>query len=76
MSFLASVTDEKTGEGAAETGSGSGQMKALEETLSGIITHSFWKQGTATVFDIWISNIEAGSYLHIMPEKALAKVKK
>ena len=52
MSFLASVTDEKTGEGAAETGSGSGQMKALEETLSGIITHSFWKQGTATVFDI------------------------
>ena len=40
---------------------------------SDISAHSFWKQGTTAVVDILIVNLDAGSYLCMTPEKALAK---
>ena len=47
-----------------------------EESRSDISTHSLWKRGTTVMFDIKIANLDTGSYLCIMPEKALAKAEK
>ena len=41
-----------------------------------IIPHGFGKQGTTAMFDIRIVNLDAGSYLCMTPEKALAKAEK
>ena len=38
--------------------------------------HGFWKRGTTAMFNIRIVNLDAGSYLSITPEKALAKAEK
>ena len=35
--------------------------------------HIFWKWGTTAMLDIRIVNLDAGSYLHMTPERALAK---
>ena len=35
--------------------------------------HGFWKQGTTTIFDIQVVDLNAGSYLHMTPEKAIGK---
>ena len=41
-----------------------------------ISAHGFWKQRTTTMFGIRIVNLYAGSYLHMMPAKALAEAEK
>ena len=41
-----------------------------------VSAHIFWKRGTTTMFDIRIVNLDAGSYLRMTPEKALAKTEK
>ena len=46
------------------------------ESRTDISTHGFCKQGTTAIFDIRIVNLDAGSYLCMTPEKALAKVEK
>ena len=53
-----------------------GQIQVPEESRSDVSAHSFWKRGTTAIFDIRIVNLNAGSYLRIMPEKALVKAEK
>ena len=43
---------------------------------SEVSAYGFWKQGNTEMFDIRIFNIDAGSYLRMAPEKALAKAEK
>ena len=44
--------------------------------MAEVSPYGFWKRGTTAMFDIRIVNLDAGSYLHMTPEKALAKVEK
>ena len=44
--------------------------------MADVSAHGFWKRGTTAMFDIIIVNLDAGSYLHMTPEKALAKAEK
>ena len=53
-----------------------GQLVVSAESRADISTHGFWKQGNTTMFDIKIVNLNTGSYLHMTPEKALAKAEK
>ena len=53
-----------------------GGTRALKDTRDDVGAHGFWKQGTTYLFDIIIVNLDAGSYLPITPEKALAKLEK
>ena len=46
------------------------------ELQDSVSAHSFWNQGTTTMFDAWIFNLESDSYLSTMPEKALENVEK
>ena len=39
-------------------------------------TNGLWKRGKTAMFDIIIFNLNAGSYLRMTPEKALAKAEK
>ena len=41
--------------------------------MADVSAHGFWKQGTTAMFGIRIFNLDAGSYLRMTPEKALAK---
>ena len=43
---------------------------------SDVIAHGFWKRGTTVIFDIRIVNLDAGYYLCMTPEKALANAEK
>ena len=43
---------ERNGKEESETGAGSGQMTAPEETRSDISAYDFWKRITSSVFDI------------------------
>ena len=40
-----------------------GQVVVPEVLRADVIAHGFWKQGTNTMFDIRIVNLDAGSYL-------------
>ena len=53
-----------------------GQVVIPAESGADVSTHSFWKWGTTAMFDIRIVNLDAGSYLCMTPEKALAKSEK
>ena len=53
-----------------------GQVVVLEELRADISAHGFWKRGATAMFDIIIANLDAGSYLHMTPEKALTKADK
>ena len=53
-----------------------GKVVVPAESRADVHTHGFWKRGTTAMFDIQIVNLDAGSYLHMTPEKALAKVEK
>ena len=53
-----------------------GQIVVPAESRTDVSAHGFWKRGTTTMFDIIIVNLDAGSYLRMTPEKALAKTKK
>ena len=52
------------------------QVVVPAESRADVSAHGFWKQGTTTMFDIRIVNLDAGSYLRMTPEKALAKAEK
>ena len=53
-----------------------GQVVVHTESRAEVSAHGFWKRGTTAMFDIRIFNLDAGSYLHMTPEKALAKEEK
>ena len=53
-----------------------GQVVVPEVSRADVSAHGFWKRGTNTMFDIRIVNLDAGSYLRMTPEKALAKEEK
>ena len=56
-----------------------GQLRKVvvpAESRADVSAHGFWKRGTTTMFDIRIVNLDAGSYLRMTPEKALAKAEK
>ena len=50
-----------------------GQVLVPAESRADVSAHGFWKGGTTVMFDIRIVNLNAGSYLCMTPEKALAK---
>ena len=49
---------------------------ALEETWADVGEHGFWRQWTTALFDVCRIDLDAGSYLHMMPEKALENSEK
>ena len=51
-----------------------GQVQVPAELRSDVSAHGFCKRGTTAMFDIQIVNLDAGSYLRMTPEKAVAKV--
>ena len=53
-----------------------GQVEIPAESRVDVSSHGFWKRGTTAMFDIQIVNLDAGFYLHMAPEKALAKAEK
>ena len=53
-----------------------GQVQVPAESMANVSPHGFWKQGTTTMLDIQIVNLDVGSYLHMTPQKALAKAVK
>ena len=53
-----------------------GQVQVPAEWRADISAHGFWKRGTIAMFDIRIFNLNAGFYLHMTAEKALAKAEK
>ena len=66
----------RTVKGAARLIGKTGQVVLPAESRVDVSAHSFWKWGTTAMFDIRIVNLDAGSYLRMTPEKALAKAKK
>ena len=50
-----------------------GQVVVPAELRAEVSAHSFWKRGTTAMLGIRVVNLDAGSYLHMMPEKYLAK---
>ena len=53
-----------------------GQVQVHADSRADVSAHGFWKRGTTAMFDIRIVNLDAGSYLNMTPEKALAKADK
>ena len=53
-----------------------GQVLVPAESRADVSAHGFWKCGTTAMFDIRIVNLDAGSYLRMTPEKALANSEK
>ena len=49
------------------------QVQVPAELRADVSAHDFWKRGTTAMFDIRIFNLDAGSYVCMTPEKALAK---
>ena len=62
--------------GAARLVGQPGQVVVPAESHAHVNAHGFWKQGTTAMFDIQTVNLDAGSYLRMTPEKALAKPEK
>ena len=69
-------TVERTGNGSARLEVQPGQLVVPAESRADVSAHSFWKRGTTVMFDIRIVNLDAGSYLCMTPEKALAKAER
>ena len=66
----------RTVNGAAILVGQPGQVLVTAESRAYISAHGFWKRGTIAMFDIRIVNLDAGSYLRMTPEQALAKAEK
>ena len=62
--------------GAARLAGQPGQVVVPTESRADVSAHGFWKRGTTAMFDMRIVNLDAGSYLRMTPEKALAKAEK
>ena len=62
--------------GAAVLARRPGQVEVSAESRSDVSARGCWKRGTIAMFDIRIVNLDAGSYLRMTPEKALAKAEK
>ena len=62
-----------TGKVVAEKRSVPSQVMAPEDTRSDVSAHGFWKRGATALFDVCIINLYAGSYMCMIPEKAIAK---
>ena len=56
-------------------GNGAGGA-APEETRADVRAHELLRRGNTALFGVCIVNLDAGSYLRMMPEKALAKDEK
>ena len=52
------------------------EVQEPAESMADVSAQGFWKRGTTTMSDIRIVNLDAGSYLRMTPEKALAKAEK
>ena len=52
------------------------QVVVPAKSRADVSAHGFWKRGTTAMFDIRIFNLDAGSYMRMTPEKALAKAEK
>ena len=50
-----------------------GQVVVPVDSRADVSAHGFWKRGTTAMFNIRIVNLDAGSYLRMTPEKALAR---
>ena len=66
----------RTMNGAARLVGRLGQVELPVQLRSDVRSHGFWKQGTTTMLNIQIFNLNAVSYLCMMPEKALTKAEK
>ena len=66
----------RTVNGAARLIGQPGQVVVPEESRADVSAHGFWKWGTTAMFNIRIVTLDTGSYLHMTPEKALAKAEK
>ena len=66
----------QTVNGAARLTRQPGQVLVPAELLAEVSAHGFWKRGTTVMFNIRIVNLNAGSYLCMTPEKALANAEK
>ena len=49
---------------------------APEDTRAYVGDHGFCRQGTTALFDVFIVNLDAGSYLHIITEMHLWRWRK
>ena len=81
------VQGERTGAGARQEGGEAddgtdrlvgqpGHVVLPAELRADVSAHGFWNRGTTAMFGIQIVNLDAGSYLRMTPEKALAKAEK
>ena len=52
------------------------QVVVPAESRANVSIHGFCKPGTTAMFNIRIVNLDAGSYLRMTPETALAKAEK
>ena len=63
----------RTVNGAARLVGQPGQVVVPAQSRADVSAHGLLKRGTTAMFDIRIVNLDAGSYLRMTPEKALAK---
>ena len=66
----------RTLNGAARLVGQQGQVEVPAESRADVRSYVFWKRGTTAMFNIRFFNLDAGSYLCMTPEKALAKADK
>ena len=62
-----------TRNGAAELARRMVQVAVPTNSRAHVSAHKFWKRGVTVMFDVRISNLDAGSYLRTMSEKALVR---
>ena len=67
---------KRTVNGAARLVGQPGQVQVPAESRADISAHGLWKRGTTAMFYIRIVSLNAGSYLRMTPEEALAKAEK
>ena len=61
--------DGLTRDWADDLGRSLGQVVVPAESRDDVSSHGFWKQETTVMIDIIIVNLDAGSYLRMMPDK-------
>ena len=66
----------RTREWASELGRSRGQVVVPAYLRADLSAHGFYKRGTTVMFDIWIVNLDAVSYLLMTPKKELANSEK